>query len=49
MAREGDQTVMIGVVSYGLKCGYFPSIYQAVGPLIDWIKNVVGETLPAPD
>ena len=49
MAREGDQTVIIGTVSFGTGCGVLPSIYVAIGQVLDWIESVVGEKLPTPD
>ena len=50
MAREGDQAVILGIASFGSeRCGGTPTVYQAVGPLINWIESVIGEELPTPD
>ena len=39
MAREGDQTVILGTVPFGGECGFEDNagVYQAIGPQLDWI------------
>ena len=49
MAREGDQTVILGIVSFATGCGGTPTVYQAIGPQLDWIESVIGEKLPTLD
>jgi len=51
MARQGDQTVNIGVSSYLYRCGSkpAPAIFQALGPQLHWIERVLGEKLPYAD
>jgi len=48
MAREGDQTIIIGTVSFGRGCALkgYPGVYQAIAPQLDWIESVIGEKLP---
>ena len=51
MAREGDQTVIIGMVSFGDGCALEgnPGYYQAIGPQLDWIESVVSEKIQSVD
>ena len=51
MAREGDQTVILGTVSFGDGCGVArkPGVYLAIGPHLDWIESVIGEKLSTAD
>ena len=49
MAREGDQTVILGTVSWARGCASKgnPTLFQAIGPHLDWIESVIGEKIPS--
>ena len=51
MARDGDQTVILGIVLFGDGCALegSPTIHQAIGPQLDWMESVLGEKLSTAD
>lgn len=51
MVREGAQTIVIGVVSYGHKCAKrdYPGVYQAIAPYLRWIEETIGSKVAHAD